>query len=42
MTTFAAFALTLAAAFACGLVLSGIVGFTLNPRTRCFPTNEEI
>lgn len=41
MTTFAAFALTLAVAFACGLLLGGVVGFTLNPRTRRFPTNEE-
>lgn len=41
MTTFEAVAVIAAIAFACGLVLGGIVGFTLNPRTRRFPTNEE-
>ena len=41
MTPFETIAFIVAVAFACGLVLGGAVGFTLNPRTRRLPTNEE-
>lgn len=34
MTTFESVAFVLVVVFACGLVLGGVVGFTLNPRTR--------
>lgn len=41
MTAFEAIAFAIAAAFACGLVIGAVVGFTLNPRTRCAPDPKE-